>query len=150
MRTDLIPQEAKEEIAEQEAGLLAEETDGKGTSEQSSSKIKRRKRIPKTKRQTNARTAKIVVGEYSFDNPNGKIFSAGQRQHGRQESCLDLHGCLKREGSHVIELLYEITLDGSGMIARRGYETGEVEWYCVAYQAGGGWKATATKEGAGQ
>lgn len=31
MRTDLIPQEAKEEIAEREAGLLTEETDGKST-----------------------------------------------------------------------------------------------------------------------
>ncbi len=29
MRTDLIPQEAKEEIAKREAGLLTEETDGK-------------------------------------------------------------------------------------------------------------------------
>lgn len=40
MRTDLIPQEAKEEIAKREAGLLTEETDGKSTSEQSSSKNK--------------------------------------------------------------------------------------------------------------
>ncbi len=48
----------------------------------------------------------------------------------------------------MIELLYEITLDESGTIARRD-TTGEVEWYCVAYQAGGGWKATATKEDAG-
>ena len=39
MRTDLIPQEAKEEIAEREAGLLAEETDGKSTSKQSSSNV---------------------------------------------------------------------------------------------------------------
>ena len=62
MRTDLIPQEAKEEIAEREAGLLAEETDGKSTSEQSSSKIKRRKRIPKAKRQTTPELQKIVVG----------------------------------------------------------------------------------------
>ena len=41
-----------------------------------------------------------------------------------------------------------MTLDESGTIARRD-TTGEVEWYCVAYQAGGGWKATATKEDAG-
>ena len=48
----------------------------------------------------------------------------------------------------IDELLKEITLDESGTIARRD-TTGEVEWYCVAYQAGGGWKATATKEDAG-
>ena len=71
MRTDLIPQEAKEEIAEREAGLLAEETDGKSTSEQSSSKNKTSKTDSKSKTTDNARTAKIVVGEYSFDNPNG-------------------------------------------------------------------------------
>ena len=49
MRTDLIPQEAKEEIAEREAGLLAEETDGKSTSEQSSSKNKTSKTDSKSK-----------------------------------------------------------------------------------------------------
>ena len=103
MRTDLIPQEAKEEIAEREAGLLTEETDGKSTS---------------------ANT-------------------------GDGENCLIYTAAYEEEGSHVIELLYEITLDESGTIARRD-TTGEVEWYCVAYQAGGGWKATATKEGAGQ
>ena len=136
MRTDLIPQEAKEEIAEREAGLLAEETDGKSTSEQSSSKNKTSKTDTKSKTTDNARTAKIVVGEYSFDNPNG-------------ENCLIYTAAYEEEGSHVIELLYEITLDESGTIARRD-TTGEVEWYCVAYQAGGGWKATATKEDAGQ
>ena len=140
MRTDLIPQEAKEEIAEREAGLLAEETDGKSTSEQSSSK---------NKTSDNARTAKIVVGEYSFDNPNGEnIFLPVSANTGDGENCLIYTAAYEEEGSHVIELLYEITLDESGTIARRD-TTGEVEWYCVAYQAGGGWKATATKEDAG-
>ena len=140
MRTDLIPQEAKEEIAEREAGLLAEETDGKSTSEQSSSK---------SKTTDNARTAKIVVGEYSFDNPNGEnIFLPVSANTGDGENCLIYTAAYEEEGSHVIELLYEITLDESGTIARRD-TTGEVEWYCVAYQAGGGWKATATKEDAG-
>lgn len=86
MRTDLIPQDAKEEIAEREAGLLAEETDGKSTSEQSSSKNKTSKTDSKSKTTDNARTAKIVVGEYSFDNPNGEnIFlpSAPTRATGR-------------------------------------------------------------------
>ena len=141
MRTDLIPQEAKEEIAKREAGLLTEETDGKSTSEQSSSK---------SKTTDNARTAKIVVGEYSFDNPNGEnIFLPVSANTGDGENCLIYTAAYEEEGSHVIELLYEITLDESGTIARRD-TTGEVEWYCVAYQAGGGWKATATKEDAGQ
>ena len=54
MRTDLIPQEAKEEIAEREAGLLAEETDGKSTSEQSSSKNKTSKTDSKNKTTDNS------------------------------------------------------------------------------------------------
>lgn len=150
MRTDLIPQEAKEEIAEREAGLLAEETDGKSKSEQSSSKNKTSKTDTKSKTTDNARTAKIVVGEYSFDNPNGEnIFLPVSANTGDGENCLIYTAAYEEEGSHVIELLYEITLDESGTIARRD-TTGEVEWYCVAYQAGGGWKATATKEDAGQ
>ena len=149
MRTDLIPQEAKEEIAEREAGLLAEETDGKSTSEQSSSKNKTSKTDSKSKTTDNARTTKIVVGEYSFDNPNGEnIFLPVSANTGDGENCLIYTAAYEEEGSHVIELLYEITLDESGTIARRD-TTGEVEWYCVAYQAGGGWKATATKEDAG-
>ena len=144
MRTDLIPQEAKE------AGLLAEETDGKSTSEQSSSKNKTSKTDIKSKTTDNARTAKIVVGEYSFDNPNGEnIFLPVSANTGDGEKCLIYTAAYEEEGGHVIELLYEITLDESGTIARRD-TTGEVEWYCVAYQAGGGWKATATKEDAGQ
>ena len=149
MRTDLIPQEAKEEIAKREAGLLAEETDGKTTSEQSASKNKTSKTDTKSKTTDNARTAKIVVGEYSFDNPNGEnIFLPVSANTGDGENCLIYTAAYEEEGSHVIELLYEITLDESGTIARRD-TTGEVEWYCVAYQAGGGWKATATKEDAG-
>ena len=150
LQHDLIPQEAKEEIAEREAGLLAEETDGKSTSEQSSSKNKTSKTDTKSKTTDNARTAKIVVGEYSFDNPNGEnIFLPVSANTGDGENCLIYTAAYEEEGSHVIELLYEITLDESGTIARRD-TTGAVEWYCVAYQAGGGWKATATKEGAGQ
>jgi len=84
MRTDLIPQEAKEEIAKREAGLLTEETDGKSTSEQSSSKNKTSKTDTKSKTTDNARTAKIVVGEYSFDNPNGEnIFLPVSAKTGR-------------------------------------------------------------------
>lgn len=140
----------KEEIAEREAGLLAEETDGKSTFEQSSSKNKTSKTDSKSKTTDNARTAKIVVGEYSFDNPNGEnIFLPVSANTGDGENCLIYTAAYEEEGSHVIELLYEITLDESGTIARRD-TTGEVEWYCVAYQAGGGWKATATKEDAGQ
>ena len=88
--------------------------------------------------------------EYSFDNPNGEnIFLPVSANTGDGENCLIYTAAYEEEGSHVIELLYEITLDESGTIARRD-TTGEVEWYCVAYQAGGGWKATATKEDAGQ
>ena len=85
-------QEAKEEIAKREAGLLAEETDGKSTSEQSSSKNKTSKTDTKSKTTDNARTAKIVVGEYSFDNPNGEnIFLPVSANTGELS---DLHGCL--------------------------------------------------------
>ena len=121
MRTDLIPQEAKEEIAEREAGLLTEETDGKSTSEQSSSKNKTSKTDSKSKTTDNARTAKIVVGEYSFDNPNGEnIFLPVSANTGDGENCREsTPAAYEEEGSHVIELLYEITLDESGTIARR-------------------------------
>ena len=81
MRTDLIPQEAKEEIAKREAGLLTEETDGKSTSEQSSSK-----RIPKAKRQTTPELQKSSSGNIRLTIRMGKIFfcrSAPTRETGR-------------------------------------------------------------------
>ena len=75
MRTDLIPQEAKEEIAKREAGLLTEET-----------KIKRRKRIPKAKRQTTPELQKSSSGNIRLTIRMGKIFfcrSAPTRATGR-------------------------------------------------------------------
>lgn len=152
MRTDLIPQEAIEEIAEREAGLSAEEADGENASGSASeSETKSGNSKSKTNQTADAAEAtEVVVGEYSFDNPNGEnIFLPVSANTGDGENCLIYTAAYEEDGSHVIELLYEITLDESGTIARRD-TTGEVEWHCVAYQAGGGWKATATKEDAGQ
>ena len=86
MRTDLIPQEAKEEIAEREAGLLAEKQTGKVRLSRALPKIKRRKRIPKAKRQTTPELQKSSSGNIRLIIRMGKIFfcrSAPTRATGR-------------------------------------------------------------------
>ncbi len=72
---------------------------GKSTSEQSSSKNKTSKTDTKSKTTDNARTAKIVVGEYSFDNPNGEnIFLPVSANTGDRENCLIYTAAYEEEG----------------------------------------------------
>ncbi|MDO4291673.1 MAG: hypothetical protein Q4C65_00430 [Eubacteriales bacterium] len=83
---------------------------------------------------------------YTFDNPNGdNIFLPVSANMGDGENCLIYTAAYETGGSHVIELLYEVLLDEEEGIAHRD-ENGEVEWTCVAYQTGEGWRAAESGE----
>lgn len=116
MRTDLIPQEAQDEIEN----------------------VKKREAARAKKE-----TAETV---FTFDNPSGdNVFLPVSANSGDGESCLVYTVAYEEGGTHRIELLYEIVLDGKGKIARRD-KSGEVEWNCIAYQTGEGWKAAKGEE----
>ena len=83
---------------------------------------------------------------FTFDNPTGdNIFLPVSANSGDGENCLIYTVAYETDGTHKIELLYEVVLDEKGKIARRD-EDGEVEWYCIAYQTGEGWKAAKGEE----
>ena len=88
MRTDLIPQEAKEEIATRNGkpGFLRKKQTGKVRLSRALPKIKRRKRIPKAKRQTTPELQRSSSGNIRLTIRMGKIFfcrSAPTRATGR-------------------------------------------------------------------
>ena len=83
---------------------------------------------------------------FTFDNPSGdNIFLPVSANSGDGENCLVYTVAYEEDGSHKIELLYEVVLDETGKIARRD-RSGEVEWNCIAYQTGEGWKAAKGEE----
>lgn len=83
---------------------------------------------------------------FTFDNPTGdNIFLPVSANSGDGENCLIYTVAYETDGTHKIELLYEVVLDEKGKIARRD-EDGEVEWYCIAYQTGEGWKVAKGEE----
>lgn len=119
VRTDLIPQEAQEEIEAAKKEEAEEGGEKKDTGEEA---------------------------VFTFDNPDGdNIFLPVSANSGEGENCLIYTVAYEEDGTHKIELLYEIVLDEKGKIARRD-KNGEVEWSCIAYQAGEGWKAAKGEE----
>lgn len=83
---------------------------------------------------------------FTFDNPSGdNIFLPVSANSGDGENCLIYTVAYETDGARRIELLYEVVLDEKGKIARRD-EDGEVEWSCIAYQTGEGWKAAKGEE----
>ena len=115
VRTDLIPQEALDEIG---AAIKEEEKED----------------------------AEKKEPAFTFDNPSGdNIFLPVSANSGDGENCLVYTVAYEEDGSHKIELLYEVVLDETGKIARRD-RSGEVEWNCIAYQTGEGWKAAKGEE----
>ncbi len=121
MRTDLIPQEALDEV-------------------EAAKREKPEKEEGKQKEDAGRKSA------FTFDNPTGdNIFLSVSANSGDGENCLIYTVAYETDGTRKIELLYEVVLDEKGKIARRNKD-GEVEWYCIAYQTGEGWKAAKGEE----
>ena len=110
------------------------------------------------RKETEAELASVAIKEeekedaekkepaFTFDNPSGdNIFLPVSANSGDGENCLVYTVAYEEDGSHKIELLYEVVLDETGKIARRD-RSGEVEWNCIAYQTGEGWKAAKGEE----
>ena len=122
MRTDLIPREALDEVVEAAKREEPEKEEGK------------------QKEDAGRKSA------FTFDNPTGdNIFLPVSANSGDGENCLIYTVAYETDGTRKIELLYEVVLDEKGKIARRN-KNGEVEWYCIAYQTGEGWKAAKGEE----
>lgn len=122
MRTDLIPREALDEVVEAAKREEPEKEEGK------------------QKEDAGRKSA------FTFDNPTGdNIFLPVSANSGDGENCLIYTVAYETDGTRKIELLYEVVLDEKGKIARRNKD-GEVEWYCIAYQTGEGWKAAKGEE----
>lgn len=120
VRPDLIPQEALKDVKGYYEARLEEET-GPGTSEEE---------------EDDGAEAKEL--EFQFDNPGGEdIFFPLSIESGSLESCLVYTVAFEKTEELSIELIYEIKFENGNNAVRD--DNGEVEWNCIAYNAGSGW-----------
>lgn len=76
--------------------------------------------------------------EFQFDNPDGEdIFLPLSMDSAELQSCLVYTVAFEKTEDISIELIYEITFEDGNNAVRD--ENGEVEWNCIAYNAGNGW-----------
>lgn len=76
--------------------------------------------------------------EFQFDNPDGEdIFLPLSIDAVQLQSCLIYTVAFEKTEDLSIELIYEITFEDGNNAVRD--DNGEVEWNCVAYNAGNGW-----------
>lgn len=76
--------------------------------------------------------------EFQFDNPDGEdIFLPLSIDSVELQSCLVYTVAFEKTEDISIELIYEITFEDGNNAVRD--ENGEVEWNCIAYNAGNGW-----------
>lgn len=76
--------------------------------------------------------------ELLFDNPEGEdIFFPISTDAMEAQSCLIYTVAFDKAEDISIELIYELVFDGNEDIVRD--ENGEVDWSCIAYNAGNGW-----------
>lgn len=119
VRPDLIPQEAKKaaeaffRTAQEKEGVT--DTDDAAEDEEEDKKL-----------------------EFQFDNPDGEdIFFPLSLDSVKPQSCLIYTVAFEKTEDIPIELVYEITFENGNDVERD--ENGEVEWICIAYNAGDGW-----------
>lgn len=139
-RPDRIPREALEEVktelmrefAEQEADAEAQkEEDG-------------------NERDDSAREEEEKAEEYEpvlafqFDNPDGEdIFFPVSIDAAALQNCLVYTVAFDMENDLSMELIYEVNFENGHQAVRD--ENGEVEWNCIAYNLGDGWKGIMTE-----
>lgn len=119
VRPDLIPQEAKK--AAEAFFLTAQEKEGVTDTDDAAEDEEENKKL-----------------EFQFDNPDGEdIFFPLSLDSVNPQSCLIYTVAFEKTEDIPIELVYEITFENGNDVERD--ENGEVEWSCIAYNAGDGW-----------
>lgn len=119
VRPDLIPQEAKK--AAEAFFRTAQEKEGVTDTDDAAEDEEEKKKL-----------------EFQFDNPDGEdIFFPLSMDSVNPQSCLIYTVAFEKTEDIPIELVYEITFENGNDVERD--ENGEVEWSCIAYNAGDGW-----------
>lgn len=119
VRPDLIPQEAKK--AAEAFFRTAQEKEGVTDTDDAAENEEENKKL-----------------EFQFDNPDGEdIFFPLSLDSVKPQSCLIYTVAFEKTEDIPIELVYEITFENGNDVERD--ENGEVEWICIAYNAGDGW-----------
>lgn len=119
VRPDLIPQEAKK--AAEAFFRTAQEKEGVTDTDDAAEDEEENKKL-----------------EFQFDNPDGEdIFFPLSLDSVKPQSCLIYTVAFEKTEDIPIELVYEITFENGNDVERD--ENGEVEWICIAYNAGDGW-----------
>lgn len=126
-RPDLIPDQA---IADAEEWLALEaEEEAQEDAEAFKSE---------TSRDASEEEEEKIPLEFQFDNPDGEdIFYPLSTDVVKLQSCLVYTVAFGKEEDVSIELIYELNFDEDNAAVRD--ENGEVEWTCIAYNAGRGW-----------
>lgn len=128
VRPDLIPEQAQKDAArylsenQQEESKEAEPKDEEEPEDEADEKEEERL-------------------EFQFDNPGGEdIFFPLSIDSANLQSCLVYTVAFEKTQDVSIELIYELTFEDGNSVVRD--ENGEVQWNCIAYNAGEGWQGT--------
>lgn len=136
VRPDLIPEEASEAASERYKALLADTEELSGTDDRDDPDASEEKDDVKEDAEEKEESEKKL--EFQFDNPDGEdIFFPLSIDSVSLESCLIYTVAFEKSEELTIELIYEITFENGNDAVRD--ENGEVEWRCIAYNAGDGW-----------
>lgn len=145
VRPDLIPEEASEAARERYKALLADAEELPGTDGRDDPDASEEKDAPDAsegkadvKEDAEEKEESEKKLEFQFDNPDGEdIFFPLSIDSVSLESCLVYTVAFEKTEDLSIELIYEITFENGNDAVRD--ENGEVEWRCIAYNAGDGW-----------
>lgn len=126
-RPGLIPGQAREEMLQ----LLMEQQKEQAVEEYEETDDKKRE-------DESRRSEEEAKLELQFDNPNGEdIFFPISTDAVEAHSCLIYTAAFDKSEDISVELIYELTFDSDENVVRD--ENGEVDWRCIAYNAGNGW-----------
>lgn len=127
VRPDLIPQEARKDVMAYQRNLAEAEEEPSASEDETET----------------AEEEKEAV--FQFDNPDGEdIFFALSIDSASLESCLIYTMAFEKTEHFPVELIYEVTFENGSDVVRD--ENGEVEWICIAYNAGNGWNGIPSEE----
>lgn len=148
-RPGLIPKEALEDAleysmkteaddGEEDADSAKEEQDASGKKTQESSDKDAQDESRNEEEEETEEERKL---EFQFDNPDGEdIFLPLSIDSAELQSCLVYTVAFEKTEDISIELIYEITFEDGNNAVRD--DNGEIEWNCIAYNAGNGWNGT--------
>lgn len=79
-----------------------------------------------------------ITLDLQFDNPKGEdVFFPISTDAVDAQSCLIYTAAFDKSEDVSVELIYELAFDSAGNVVRD--DNGEVDWRCIAYNAGDGW-----------